>query len=62
MIKTLKGTSLCKESDCISCISRLSCSLVCLINDITVVSKILNVSIEELFPSLEFHKSVISGE
>ena len=62
MVKTFKGTSLCKESGCITCISKLSCSLECLLNDIIVVSKILNTPIEELFPSLEFHKSIINGK
>lgn len=61
MLETLVGTSLCKESLCTECISRMACSFNQLLNDINVISKILNTPIEELFPSLEFHKSVING-
>lgn len=62
MIETLIGTSLCKESKCCECISRMACSFNLLLKDITVIAKVLNMPIGELFPSLEFHKSVIKGE
>lgn len=62
MMETLIGTSLCKENKCVECISRLACSFNLLLNDIIIISRVLNKPIEELFPSLEFHKSIINGE
>lgn len=61
MTTSLIGTSLCKDTKCIECISRLSCSLTLLIKNLEVVADVLNTSVEELFPTLEFHKLIIEG-
>lgn len=60
-IASLRGTSFCAESECNSCISRLSCSFVLLETNLEVVATCLGTPLQELFPALEFHKSVIKS-
>lgn len=61
-ITSLRGTSLCKENKCETCICRLSCSFVLLEKNLEVVAMILGVPTQELFPTLEFHKYIIGGK
>lgn len=62
MNNTLIGTSICKDTECINCLVRLQCSFELLSTNLKVVAEILKAPIEELFPALAFHKSIIKGE
>ena len=59
MTTSLVGTSICKDTNCIDCLCRLSCSFTLLEKNLEVVAEILKAPIEELFPALAFHKFVI---
>lgn len=62
MNNTLIGTSICKDTECIECLCRLSCSFELLYVNLKVVSEILKAPVEELFPTLAFLKLIIEGE
>lgn len=60
MTSLLVGTSLCKDTKCIDCLCRLNCSFTLLEKNLELIAEILKAPIEELFPSLAFHKLVIT--
>lgn len=62
MKQTLMGTSICKDTQCLDCLCRLSCSYTLLHKNLEVVAEILHSSVEELFPALAFHKLIIEGD
>lgn len=59
---SLMGTSICRDTKCIECICRLSCSWNFLSKNLEVVAEIFSVPVEELFPARAFHKLIIEGE
>lgn len=62
MNNTLIGTSICKDTECINCLCRLSCSFILLTTNLKVVAEVLKTPMEELFPALAFHKLIIEGK
>ena len=59
--ETLEGTSYCKETECLDCLTGLKCSTIHLLEEMKAISEISGYPLEPIFPSLPFHLMITLG-